>query len=898
MAYTYAGSYGPAQIINKAGIPLEDLEVSIFLHGTQTLADLYTDRTKATRAANPTATDALGNLSFFADPGEYDIYGNGQVLSGIILPVDPAEVLSGDAEGTFGESLLLQDTSNVTAILQDILSGGVSGASLGTSTATTQTAGDNSTKLATTAFVATALQAAASGLQPKSPAVVVATTNQTLSGLPTIDGVTLTSGQRVLLTAQTTSSQNGLWDVASGSWTRTSDFASGSTQEQAYVFITSGTVGAGQSWVLSTTSSITVDTSAQTWILFSQQNSNNSIAIVTAAEFGGAISNNWTTAVENAITFLGGAGVVYFPPGTYQLDMSQTGTPITATGITFQGAGDAATFLQGVSSESGSQMAVIDAEGSNFTISNMKVNGAGGCFFAVVANAANFTLSATAFLQGGTLYTLYGTSNAVTANLISSNINQSNTTFTAGSFTSLGTTDGFAQVTVNGTTDNFVAPTGTAPIYTNPGSIGLRIVGPGIPSGSYITAVGNSSANMQATGTTIAGIVSSGITLTNMGAQWASTGGKFTVPTSAGTAEFSYTGISGHTLTGCTQVTSLSGTATVTEGVSVTCLTCATITQNCTATATGQSASLYNNGCFWWNGSDVNAFNLRPGGGEKRISAAGLWTNCHFTSSLTTAAASGLSNVVFESACNLTNCEFDSTPGNGGGALMIHIEGCGEVTIVNPAIWQHHAHNDVVYQENDNAQGIIIQGGNTNAGSGGEWSALMDLTNGGNPGAAFLDHYIFSGSLTLTGGQPTVYASGSNTNSGRVRLNYAGEYPVPQAITLSPTPGVSGALGVAVAASLPTVSNDWAIVASSWTPDGVSTESIGVKYTVTFADGTTESTSPSTVTGNQGVQNLSANALFNLYGTKRIVGIEVQASSSAATTSATPAVNLALIPVA
>jgi hypothetical protein len=124
----------------------------------------------------------------------------------------------------------------------------------------------NSTDAVTKAYA----DSIASGLDAKQSAVVVSTTNQsTPSGLLTIDGVTLTAGQRVLLVAQTTASQNGLWLAASGSWTRSTDFASGSTQNGTFVFIESGTAGAGAGYLMTGASAVTVDTTSQTWVQFS-----------------------------------------------------------------------------------------------------------------------------------------------------------------------------------------------------------------------------------------------------------------------------------------------------------------------------------------------------------------------------------------------------------------------------------------------------------------------------------------------------------------------------------------------------------------------------------------------------------------------------------------------------
>src|SRR5262245_40188698 len=50
------------------------------------------------------------------------------------------------------------------------------------------------------------------------------TANITLSGAQTIDGVSAIAGDRVLVKDQTTGSQNGIYVVASGSWTRATDF--------------------------------------------------------------------------------------------------------------------------------------------------------------------------------------------------------------------------------------------------------------------------------------------------------------------------------------------------------------------------------------------------------------------------------------------------------------------------------------------------------------------------------------------------------------------------------------------------------------------------------------------------------------------------------------------------
>ncbi len=75
------------------------------------------------------------------------------------------------------------------------------------------------------------------GALANKPAVtVVATSNLTLSGEQTIDGVT-TSSSLALATAQTTPSENGPWVTGAGAWTRPTWYPSGGTT-QAFRFIT------------------------------------------------------------------------------------------------------------------------------------------------------------------------------------------------------------------------------------------------------------------------------------------------------------------------------------------------------------------------------------------------------------------------------------------------------------------------------------------------------------------------------------------------------------------------------------------------------------------------------------------------------------------------------------
>ena len=109
------------------------------------------------------------------------------------------------------------------------------------------------------------------GLVWKEPARAVATSNiATLSGTAVIDGVALAAGDRVLLSAQTTATDNGIWEVQTGAWTRPADFANGSSAQANALFITEGTANADTAWVCTTDApNDIVGTDALTFVQFS-----------------------------------------------------------------------------------------------------------------------------------------------------------------------------------------------------------------------------------------------------------------------------------------------------------------------------------------------------------------------------------------------------------------------------------------------------------------------------------------------------------------------------------------------------------------------------------------------------------------------------------------------------
>lgn len=94
-----------------------------------------------------------------------------------------------------------------------------------------------------TATYADRIQGVATSVAIKAPVRVATTGNITLSGLQTIDGVTVEADDRVLVKNQTTVTDRGIWIASAGAWTRALDM--NNTRDVIYgteVYVKEGTV--------------------------------------------------------------------------------------------------------------------------------------------------------------------------------------------------------------------------------------------------------------------------------------------------------------------------------------------------------------------------------------------------------------------------------------------------------------------------------------------------------------------------------------------------------------------------------------------------------------------------------------------------------------------------------
>jgi hypothetical protein len=138
-----------------------------------------------------------------------------------------------------------------------------------TTTGTIFTSPTASTDIANKAYV----DATSQGLSFKQPAKYTTTGNITLSGLATQGGgdwpTSLTAGMRILVKNQTTSANNGIYLADVSTWTRSLDANTWDEIVAAYLFITSGTVWAGSSWVDTNIEGGTLGTTPITFVQFS-----------------------------------------------------------------------------------------------------------------------------------------------------------------------------------------------------------------------------------------------------------------------------------------------------------------------------------------------------------------------------------------------------------------------------------------------------------------------------------------------------------------------------------------------------------------------------------------------------------------------------------------------------
>jgi len=193
---------------------------------------------------------------------------------------------------------------------------------------------------ATKAYV----DARSAGLDPKASVRAATTANITLSNTQTVDGVALAVGNRVLVKDQTTASQNGIYIVASGAWTRSADMDEPAEMSSGvFFFVEEGIANADAGFVITTDGgTIVVGTDAVNFTQFSGAGqivagdgltkSGNTLSVNVAANGGIEISADAlqlkSTVAGNGLTYTN--GVVDVAGTTDRISVSADAVDISA----------------------------------------------------------------------------------------------------------------------------------------------------------------------------------------------------------------------------------------------------------------------------------------------------------------------------------------------------------------------------------------------------------------------------------------------------------------------------------------------------------------------------------------------------------------------------------------
>ena len=332
-------------------------------------------------------------------------------------------------------------------------------------------------------------------LDYKQATRVVTVANITLTGgaPAVVDGVTLAEDDRVLVTAQSTGTQNGLYIVSAvgagsnGTWVRTSDGnETGEIEAGMIVMVTEGTVYADTQWKLITDNPIVIGTTALT---FTQNYSANSISGGTSnvAVYSNANVTISSAGTANVLT-VSSTGVVV--TGTVSATGNVTGGNLLTVGFLSASGNVTGNYILG----NGSQLTGITGGGGSSDANALTGN-------TLSSNVVNSSLTSV-----GTLGSL-----SVTGNITSGNISATNHTGTTVSVTGAVTGAGITGSSLTVSTGNITAgnlilsgaivDSAQLDIQTSAGNANIVLT----PNG---TGNVNTGANLSVTGNVVAGNVS------------------------------------------------------------------------------------------------------------------------------------------------------------------------------------------------------------------------------------------------------------------------------------------------------------------------------------------------------------------------------------------------------
>jgi hypothetical protein len=270
----------------------------------------------------------------------------------------------------------------------------------------------NSTDAASKAYVDSLVQ----GLDPKASVRAATTASGTLASSfangSVIDGVTLVTGDRILLKNQAAPAENGIYTVnASGAPTRANDMSIWGEVPGAFVFVEEGTTLADTGWVCTSNVGGTLNTTAITFVQFSG-------AGTYTAGTGLTLTGTTFSITSPVATGIGGTGLSSIGTSNQVLGVNNGGTALEYKTVT---AGTAISVAHGAnaitinntgvtSAVAGTGIGVSGATGA-VTITNNGVTAIAGTANQITASAStgSVTLSVpSAFVAPGSVQVTTG----------------------------------------------------------------------------------------------------------------------------------------------------------------------------------------------------------------------------------------------------------------------------------------------------------------------------------------------------------------------------------------------------------------------------------------------------------------------------------------------------------
>jgi len=423
-----------------------------------------------------------------------------------LLPVQAYFNVDGTFQTFIGQGQAFYATANPSQSGLNITNSTINSTTIG---ATTPSSAAFTTATVSTAPVSgndvvnkTYLDYFAAGLSWKQPVLCATTVSISLTGLQTLDGVTVVAGDRVLVKNQSTASQNGIYLASATAWSRAPDADVWTDLISAITFVETGSTQSGSAWYCTAQPGGTLGTTAVNWSNFSVATTytagtgltlaGNQFSItntgVSAAAYGSA--SKTLTATVNAqgqLTVLAASDIAIANTqvsglGTMSTQAASsvaitggtingttiggttagaiTGTTITAT--TFNGAG---TGLTGTASSLS-----IGGNAATATSATTATNLAGGSAGSLPYQSAAATTAMLAAGSNGQVLTLAsgipswatpttGTVTSVSGTGTVSGISLSGTVTSTGNLTLGGTLDLSAPPAIGGTTANTITGT-------------------------------------------------------------------------------------------------------------------------------------------------------------------------------------------------------------------------------------------------------------------------------------------------------------------------------------------------------------------------------------------------------------------------------------------------------